>query len=339
MNLEEIKKEIEQDLAEISDLKNIERIRIKYLGKKGKITQAFQELKKLSLNEKKSLGPELNNLKKELEKLIESVFQKISQQKEISPLYRSLPGRKPEIGHLHVTTQAIREIVNVFKPLGFNRVRYNEVDWDYFVFESLNMPKDHPARDEWETFFIQDLEDKKMGKAVISTQTSSGQVREMLKGKLPIRMLNLSRCGRREMDINHIPSFYQFEGLVVDKGINITHLRGLLDYFARNFYGPGRKTRIRPFHFKFTEPSFEVDITCDLCMGKGCRFCKAGWVELGGAGMVHPNVLKFGKIDPKIYTGFAFGFGVERSFLMKSGTKIDDIRHLFSSDFRFLEQF
>jgi len=339
MQILELKKEIDNDYKNISELKGLEIFRIKYLGKKGKITSALKELKNLSLDEKKEIGPELNKLKKEIENKIDQFLKNLSQKKELSDLYKSLPGQKPDIGHLHVTTQAIREIVDVFRPLGFNRVRYNEVDWDYFVFEALNMPKGHPARDEWETFFIKDLNDPERGKGVITTHTSSGQVREMLKGKLPIRMLNLARCGRREININHIPSFYQFEGLVVDKGINITHLRGLLDYFAQNFFSPDRKTRIRPFHFKFTEPSFEVDISCDLCSGKGCRFCKQGWVELGGAGMVHPNVLKFGKIDPKKYTGFAFGFGVERSFLMKSGTKIDDIRHLFSNDFRFLEQF
>ncbi|MDD5606782.1 MAG: phenylalanine--tRNA ligase subunit alpha [Candidatus Pacebacteria bacterium] len=339
MQILELKKEFDNDWQTISDSQDLEKLRIKYLGKKGKIAQAFTELKKLSLSEKKQIGPELNELKKEIEKNIDKFSKNISQKEELSNLYQSLPGKKPEMGHLHVTTQAIREIIEVFKPLGFNRVRYPEVDWDFFAFESLNMPREHAARDEWETFFIQGLEDKKMGKAVITPHTSSGQVREMLKGKLPIRMLNIGRCGRRQIDINHIPSFYQFEGLVIDKGINITHLKGLLDYFAKNFYGPERKTRIRPFHFRFTEPSFEVDINCDLCLGKGCRFCKSGWVELGGAGMVHPNVLKFGKIDPEKYTGFAFGWGIERTYMMKSGTKINDIRHLFSNDFRFLEQF
>ncbi len=339
MQIQELKKEFDSDWQKISELKDLELIRIKYLGKKGKIAQAFQSLKSLSLQEKKQIGPELNSFKKEIENNIDSFVKNISQKKELSELYKSLPGQKPEIGHLHVTTQAIREIVNVFKPLGFNQVRYPEIEWDYYAFESLNMPKEHSARDEWETFFIQGLENKKMGKAVITPHTSSGQVREMLKGKLPIRMLNISRCGRRQIDINHIPSFYQFEGLVIDQDINITHLKGLLDYFAKNFYGSQRKTRIRPYDFRFTEPSFEVDINCDLCLGKGCRFCKSGWVELGGAGMVHPNVLKAGKIDSKQYTGFAFGWGVERTYMMKSGTKINDIRHLFLNDFRFLEQF
>jgi phenylalanyl-tRNA synthetase alpha chain len=161
----------------------------------------------------------------------------------------------------------------------------------------------------------------------------------MLKGKVPIRMLNISRCDRRQIDISHGPTFYQFEGLVVDKDVNTTHLKGVLDYFAKNFFGPDRKTRLRPYDFRFTEPSFEVDIDCGICHGKGCKLCKGGWLELGGAGMVHPNVLRAGGIDPEKYTGFAFGWGVERTYMMKSGTKIDDIRYIFANDLRFLEQF
>lgn len=181
--------------------------------------------------------------------------------------------------------------------------------------------------------------DEKLGRLVITPHTSSGQVKEMLKGNLPIRMLNISRCGRRQIDASHVPSFYQFEGLVVDEGINITHLIGVLNYFAKRFFGSDRKIRLRPYHFRFTEPSFEIDIDCGICHGKGCKVCKGGWLELGGAGMVHPNVLKAGNLDPEKYTGFAFGWGVERTYMMKSGTKIDDIRHLFSNDLRFLEQF
>jgi phenylalanyl-tRNA synthetase alpha chain len=174
---------------------------------------------------------------------------------------------------------------------------------------------------------------------VITPHTSSGQVREMLKGDIPIRMLNISRCGRRQETVRHLTTFFQFEGLVVDKDISITHLKGVIDYFVKHFYSPNREIRLRPYDFRFTEPSFEVDVTCGLCLGKGCKFCKAGWVELGGAGMVHPNVLKAGGIDPSVYSGFAFGWGVERTYMMKSNTKIDDIRYLFSNDMRFLEQF
>jgi phenylalanyl-tRNA synthetase alpha chain len=181
---------------------------------------------------------------------------------------------------------------------------------------------------------------------VLTPHTSSSQVREMEKRHLPIRMINIAKCYRRQIDVSHVPMFHQFEGLLIDKHVSVTHLKGVLDYFAKSFFGPDRVTRLRPFHFRFTEPSFEVDISCGICGGTGklaegqkCRLCKEGWLELGGAGMVHPNVLKAGKIDPEEWGGFAFGWGVERTMAMKSGVRIDDIRVLYKSDFRFLRQF
>jgi phenylalanyl-tRNA synthetase alpha chain len=180
---------------------------------------------------------------------------------------------------------------------------------------------------------------QKFQNMVLTPHTSNGQVREMEKGVLPIRMINIAKCYRRQIDISHVPMFHQFEGLYIDKNISIGHLKGVLDYFAQQFFGKERKTRIRPFHFQFTEPSFEVDISCGICNGTGCKLCKEGWLELGGAGMVHPNVLKAGNIDTDRYNGFAFGWGVERSFMMKSGTSLDDVRLINSNDVRFLEQF
>ena len=176
------------------------------------------------------------------------------------------------------------------------------------------------------------------GEVVLTPHTSSGQVREMEKGSLPIRMINIAKCYRRQIDVSHTPMFHQFEGLVVDKGINIGHLKYVLEYFAHSYFGVKRQIRLRPFHFKFTEPSFEIDVTCGVCGAKGCRLCKAGWLELGGAGMVHPNVLRAGKIDPE-YTGLAFGWGVERVLSMSSGLKLPDIRSLYENDIKFLEQF
>ena len=242
------------------------------------------------------------------------------------------PGVKQNIGHLHIITQAIWEIEEIFNSLGFYRVGYPEVETDWYAFKSLNMPQNHPARDEWETFFI-------TPNIVLTPHTSSGQVREMEKGKLPIKMINISKCYRRQIDISHIPMFHQFEGLYVDKNVSISQLKGVLDYFVKKFFGPDRKIRLRPFNFRFTEPSFEVDISCSICNGKGCRLCKAGWVELGGAGMVHPQVLKNGGINPDKYTGLAFGWGVERVYMMKSGLKIPDIRLIYQNDLRFLNQF
>ncbi len=244
------------------------------------------------------------------------------------------------MGHIHLITEAIYEIASVFEKIGFVRVRYPEVEWDWFAFESLNMPKDHPARDEWETFFIDEPPHPQYGQMVLTPHTSSGQVREMKRVKLPpIRMVNIAKCYRRQSDASHYPMFHQFEGLVVNKDISIVHLKGTIDYFAKNYFGKNRKTRLRPYHFQFTEPSFEVDITCDICEGKGCKVCKEGWLELGGAGMVHPTVLRNGGINPKEYSGFAFGWGVERVLMMRSGLKIPDLRLLYSSDLRFLTQF
>jgi phenylalanyl-tRNA synthetase alpha chain len=340
-DIQSIKKYLSEKLENAKNVEDIVKIKSEFLGKSGFIGKILADMKNLPENERKEFGIRVNKIKREMEEKIDQVMGNLDKSSisGYSDLYKSLPGEKPEIGHLHIITQAISEITKVFAPLGFNRVRYPEVEREYFAFESLNMPETHPARDEWETFFIDAPKDEKFGRLVITPHTSSGQIHEMLKGDLPIRMLNISRCGRRQIDISHIPSFYQFEGLVIDEGINITHLIGVLDYFAKNFFGPNRKTRLRPYHFRFTEPSFEVDIDCGICHGEGCKLCKGGWLELGGAGMVHPNVLKAGNIDPEKYTGFAFGWGVERTYMMKSGTKIDDIRHLFSNDLRFLEQF
>jgi phenylalanyl-tRNA synthetase alpha chain len=339
---DQLKQDFSEQLQKISSEEEMEELRLHFFGRKGELAKAIEELVKLPAEEKKEWGQKINKFKQEAEGDLAALKDKVAQYSKTTPLsefLKSLPGKQPEIGHLHIITQAIREITEIFKPLGFTRVRHPEIDWEYFAFEALNIPAGHPARDDWETFFVDAPADKKHGRLVITPHTSNGQVREMLKGQLPIRMLNVSRCGRRQEDVRHIPTFFQFEGLAVDKGINITHLKGTMDYFAKRFFGPDRQIRLRPHHFRFTEPSFEIDVSCGLCQGKGCRFCKGGWVELGGSGMVHPKVLAYGGIDPKIYSGFAFGWGVERTYMMKSGTQLDDIRYLFNNDLRFLEQF
>lgn len=324
---------------------DVEQLRTKYLGKNGLFKEASALIKQVSATGKKAFGQELNRVKQQLEaELAKRATASTKQQQAID---LTLPGERPHLGHLHPISQAIEEISQIFDKIGFNRVRYPEVDYDYYVFEALNMPKNHPARDEWETFFVDVPSHPKMGKVVLTTHTSNGQVREMerLQSQPPIRMINVARTYRRQSDATHTQMFHQFEGLVVDQGINIQHLKGTLDYFAEQFYGPGTKSRIRPFHFKFTEPSFEVDFSCHICGGTGrkgtdnCRFCKSGWHEVGGAGMVHPNVLKAGGIDPEVYTGFAFGWGVERTYTLKKGLNIDDIRLFYSGNLEFLEQF
>ena len=337
--LQNLKNEALGMIMDTRDPVELERLRIEYLGKSGQLAQLAKDLKNLPLEEKIEVGKLFNDVKTAITEALENKL-KIKNLKLKIDVDSSLPGIRPQIGHLHPVTQAIEEISRIFEKIGFIRVRYPEIDWDWYVFGSLNFPPNHPARDDWETFFVEAPENPKMGKIVLTPHTSNGQVREMEKhGTPPIRMINLTKCYRRQSDISHTIMFHQFEGLVVDKGINITHLKGTIDYFVRQFFGPDRKTRLRPYHFQFTEPSFEVDVTCDICAGKGCKLCKEGWLELGGAGMVHPNVLKSGKIDPEIYTGFAFGWGVERTYMMKSGVKIDDLRLLYGNDIRFLNQF
>ncbi len=318
---------------------DLDQIQIEYLGRNGYLTQEIKNISRLHKDDRKGAGIIINEAKKIV---LDMIVARKNQLKDSSKEWfdKTIPGIKPSVGHLHLVTQAIAEIADVFEKIGFVRVRYPEVEWDYFAFGALNFPEVHPARDDWETFFVDVNPDKKYGPMVLTPHTSSGQVREMKRvGKPPIRMVNIAKCYRRQSDISHTQMFHQFEGLVIDENISVVNLKGTLDYFARNFFGDTRKTRLRPYNFRFTEPSFEVDITCDICNGVGCRLCKAGWLELGGAGMVHPNVLKAGGIDNKKYSGFAFGWGVERAIMMKSGINIPDLRLLYSPDLRFLIQF
>ena len=335
-----------QTNAEADGTLEPETFRQKYLAKKGQLNELATLLKNLSQEEKKIAGQQLNALKKHLEMQLAKLLQQSSN--TLGWVDMTIPGIKPPVGHVHPISQAMNEITRIFEKIGFIRVRYPEVDWEWYPFDSLNMPKDHPARDEWETFLVQnEYKHPTLGKIVLTPHTSNGQVREMerLKSTPPIRMINIARCYRRQADITHTEMFHQFEGLVVDKGITIQHLKGTIDHFACEFYGPKATSRIRPNHFMFTEPSFEVDFSCTICGGTGkvkgrkCRFCKSGWHEVGGAGMVHPNVLKAGGINPDLYTGFAFGWGIERTYTLREGLKIDDIRLFYNGDMRFLNQF
>ena len=340
--LEQIKKEFQKEIEAVKSLADLEILDNKYLGRKsGALTSAMKELKSLAKEEIPKMGQLANEVKIFLTGEFEKTKKKLKSQDQISGSFDpTLPGTEQPVGHLHLVSQAIREISSIFEHIGFQRVRYPEVEWDYYAFEALNMPISHPARDEWETFFIdQKPINKKLGQRILTPHTSSGQVREMEKGILPIRMMNISKTYRRQIDASHSPMFHQFEGLVIDKDINITHLKGTIEYFVKRFFGENREIRLRPHHFQFTEPSFEVDISCGVCEGRGCKLCKEGWLELAGAGLVHPNVLKAGKIDPNKYSGFAFGWGVERSYLMKSGLNIDDIRLLYKNDLRVINQF
>jgi phenylalanyl-tRNA synthetase alpha chain len=344
--LSQAKKQAEADIAASAMTGTL--LKEQITGKTSAFGIAAGQLKDLPVEDRKAFGQAVNEQKIAL---LASCAAKTEATTD-APLSIDVtePGTRPPVGHLHIVSQAIMEITDIFSHIGFTRVRHPEVDWDWYPFESLNMPKNHPARDEWETFFIQypgvPSTDERKQKIVLTPHTSNGQVREMEKGILPIRMINIAKCYRRQIDVSHTPMFHQFEGLYIDRGVGIGHLTGVFDYFVKSFFGPDRRVRLRPFHFQFTEPSFEIDISCGVCGGTGilpektpCKLCKSGWLELGGAGMVHPTVLKNGGIDPAEYSGFAFGWGVERTYMMKGGTQLDDIRLLYSNDVRFLEQF
>ena len=347
--IQKIKDEFESKLASAVSNEGLEAIRIEFFGRKGKAAGLTNQLESLNESQRKETGALFNAAKNEMRAKFDEkqalINNKSGAQAEKNEwIDVTLPGGYPMSGHLHLVSQAIVEIEDIFARIGFTRVTAPQIDWDWYAFESLNMPKDHPARDEWETYFVDAPEGKK-GRVVLIPHTSNSQVRELEKGKLPTRMININRCYRRQSDVSHSPMFHQFEGFMVDKNVSIVHLKGILDHFAREFFGSERRTRLRPHHFPFTEPSFEVDITCGVCLGTGrsasglCRLCKAGWLELGRAGMTHPNVLAFGGVNPKEYSALAFGWGIERTLMMRSGLSISDIRLLYRNDLHFVKQF
>ncbi len=330
----EIEKELENDLPEAASTGDIDELNIKYLGRQGKINTLF---KTLPIKSDPQIGKKINDLKTQVQLKISEKLNEVLKAGEKNSFDVTVPGTRVVRGSKHLISTAIEEIENIFLGLGFVRRRYPEVDTDWYYAEGLNIPKDHPARDDQETFYLSD-------DIVLTAHTSNGQLHEMeLKKAPPIKMINIGKTYRRQIDATHNPMFHQFEGLVIDKGINITHLVGVTEYFAKSYFGQDRRTRLRPHHFQFTEPSFEIDITCNICHGTGqngkntCKVCKSGWLELGGAGMVHPNVLRNGGFNPDECSGFAFGWGVERVLMMKTG--LPDLRMVFSDDIRFLNQF
>ena len=334
----------ESEVNSAKNLSELSEIEIKFLGRNGEINKLLSEIKNIPNEDKREYGQKVNSLKDTINQLIISRKKQLESNKKEEFFDKTLPGKIYPKGSIHIVSYAIEEITKIFEKIGFIRVSYPEVDWEYGAFESLNMPANHPARDDVETSFIDTPAHSKLGKMVLTPHTSNGQNREMKRvGKPPIRMINISKCYRPNWDPTHTPMFHQFEGLCVDSGITIANLKGTLDHFAEKYFGMGTKTRLRPHHFQFTEPSFEVDISCNNCQGTAkidgnkCRVCKSGWLELGGCGMVHPNVLMECGIDSKKYSGWAFGFGIERVIMMKYG--LDDIRNYYSGDIRFLEQF
>jgi phenylalanyl-tRNA synthetase alpha chain len=331
--IEKLKKEIWESFEKIEDFSQLENFRIKYLGKKGKITSFLKLLKDLPLEEKKYLGKELNELKDLLEKKLKEKEREILFREEDKDLGLdlTLPGRSPFIGTLHPLTQVIDELCEIFSRLGFEIVTGPEIETEYYNFTALNIPEWHPARDMQATFYL------KNG-ALLRTHTSPMQIRAMLERIPPLRIVAPGKVYRCDADIRHSPMFHQIEGLMVDKEVSFSDLKGVLTYFAREIFGEKTKVRFRPSYFPFTEPSLEMDIECVICKGKGCKVCgEAGWLEILGAGMVHPEVFRAVNYDTEIWQGFAFGLGIERIAMIKYG--IDDIRMFFENHLFFLQSF
>jgi phenylalanyl-tRNA synthetase alpha chain len=331
-----LKESFLKDISEITSLNDLINIKAKYIGKKGIVTEKIKNLTKHSLEERKSQGKILNDLKQFIEKSIKNKEEELKQ-KEISESLKkefidiTLPGKNFYFGGQHPVNKTLLEIIDIFREIGFTVEEGPEVELDYYNFEALNIPKNHPARDMQDTFYLSE-------DVVLRTHTSPVQVRVMEKKKPPLRFISPGKVYRCDSDITHTPMFHQVEGLMVDEEVSFSHLKGILVYFLRRLFGENITVRFRPSFFPFTEPSTEIDIGCIICSGSGCRVCKGtGWLEILGAGMVHPNLFKFAGYPEGKYTGFAFGMGVERLTMLKYG--IDDIRLFFENDIRFLRQF
>lgn len=335
--LEKIRNASFDELNKVQALSELNNLRVKFLGKKGELTAVLKQMGKLSAEERPVIGQLANEVRAAIEA---EVTKREAQLKELETARRlenekidvTMPGKKCEMGHKHPLSIVLDEVKDIFMGMGFDIAEGPEVELDYYNFEALNIPKDHPARDTQDTFYISD-------NIVLRTQTSPVQIRVMEKQQPPIRVIAPGRVYRSDaVDATHSPLFHQIEGLVVDKGITMGDLKGTLETFAKRLYGEDTKIRLRPHHFPFTEPSCEIDVSCFRCGGKGCPMCKGeGWIEILGGGMVHPKVLKTGGIDPEEYSGFAFGVGLERLVMFRFN--IDDMRLLYENDMRFLSQF
>ncbi len=335
--VKEIARKASEEINHAEHLEGLNDIRVAFLGKKGTLTAVLKSMKDVAPEERPMVGKWVNDARESIEKKLEETktrmdAEKLKMQLRLEAIDVTLPAKMQEIGHRHPNTIALEEVERIFIGMGYEVIEGPEVEYDEYNFTKLNIPPNHPAKDEQDTFYItKDI--------LLRTQTSPVQARVMEQGHLPIRMISPGRVFRSdEVDATHSPSFHQIEGLVIDKGITFADLKGTLDVFAKELFGPDTKTKFRPHHFPFTEPSAEVDVSCFKCGGKGCRFCKGeGWIEILGCGMVHPHVLEMCGIDPNVYTGFAFGVGLERIALLKY--EIDDMRLLYENDIRFLKQF
>ncbi|MDR5659592.1 phenylalanine--tRNA ligase subunit alpha [Serpentinicella sp. ANB-PHB4] len=335
--LRALEEQAKQDVNEAQSTDALEKVRVKYLGKKGELTQVLRGMGSLSAEERPIVGKIANVVRESIEKSLDQAKLHIKNiemtaKLEAEAIDVTMPGKETKIGRKHPLSQGLDELKDIFISMGFKVAEGPEVETVYYNFDALNAAQNHPSRDMRDTFYIND-------DVILRTQTSPVQVRVMEKMKPPIRIISPGRCFRNDTpDATHSPMFHQLEGLVVDKGITLADLKGTLEVFVKKFLGDHTQIKFRPHHFPFTEPSAEIDATCFKCNGDGCPFCKkSGWIELLGAGMVHPNVLKNVGIDPEVYSGFAFGMGIDRLVMLKYG--IDDIRLLFENDMRFLNQF
>ena len=335
--LEQILKDATARSQESDALDKLNDVRVSFLGKKGELTTVLKSMKDVAKEDRPLIGQMVNETRAKIEACLEKTksdleAKLLEARLEEEVIDVTLPAKKQTLGHRHPNTIALEEVERIFTGMGYEVLEGPEIEYDKYNFELLNIPANHPAKDEQDTFYINK-------EIVLRTQTSPVQARVMETGKMPIRMICPGRVFRSdEVDATHSPSFHQIEGLVVDKNITFADLKGTLEQFAKELFGPETKTKFRPHHFPFTEPSAEMDVSCFKCGGKGCRFCKGeGWIEILGCGMVHPHVFEMCGIDPEEYTGFAFGVGLERIALLKY--EIDDMRLLYENDYRFLKQF
>ncbi|MBI4180680.1 MAG: phenylalanine--tRNA ligase subunit alpha [Chloroflexi bacterium] len=342
--LEELKLKALRELAGVDNNEELESWRVRYLGKKSELTNSLRSLATLPLEERKIAGGRANELKAELESALSAAKTGLAarleeKSKGTEQLDITLPGRPWPIGRLHPITQTIHEICQIFVAMGFQVVEGPEVEWDYYNFEALNIPAEHPARDNMSTFWVDYRNEAGQRPMLLRTHTTSVSARMVEALKPPIRVISAGKVYRYEAsDATHVPMFHQIDGLVVDSRITMADLKGTLYEFARRFFGEERKVRFRCDYFPFVEPGVEMAIECAVCAGQGCRLCgNSGWIEILGAGMTHPRVLERGGIDPKVYTSFAFGIGIDRLPMLRYG--IDDVRLFYGSDLRFLRQF
>lgn len=334
--IEDLKETFLEELKSVKNLADLSSLRVKYLGKKGIITSELKSLSKVPLEERPAHGKKINEIKQFIETELDLQESRLKQEELKRQLLSesldiTLNGKFISFGSPHPINKVLSEVADIFVKMGFSVEEGPEVELDYYNFEALNIPKDHPARDMQDTFYISD-------DIVLRTHTSPVQIRVMEKRKPPVRFIAPGKVYRRDADITHTPMFHQVEGLMVDKGITFSNLKGVLEAFLHQMFGADTLVRFRPSFFPFTEPSAEVDIGCILCNGVGCRVCKgSGWLEILGAGMVNPRVFEYVGYDPEEYSGFAFGMGIERIAMLKYS--IDDIRLFFENDIRFLRQF